>query len=166
MALHAIPIPSYDDPSCLSIFRFEVRTKNNGEKKTDGVESGFDSIQRLPSALQHFFVLYRNPLSEQHTFVFHVQLQKYRSESEISEFSKSILFSLLVCFYLLKTFQLSNAAWWYFFSKIVELLDTVFFVLRKKQSQVTFLHVYHHTITMGFSWVYLKFIPGMYFMII
>ncbi|CAH1978672.1 unnamed protein product [Acanthoscelides obtectus] len=55
---------------------------------------------------------------------------------------------------------LSNGAWWYFFSKIVELLDTVFFVLRKKQSQVTFLHVYHHAITMFFSWGYLKFLPG------
>ncbi|XP_056647745.1 elongation of very long chain fatty acids protein 7-like [Diorhabda sublineata] len=53
-----------------------------------------------------------------------------------------------------------NSSWWYFFSKIVELLDTVFFVLRKKQSQVTFLHVYHHAITMFFSWGYLKFLPG------
>lgn len=57
-------------------------------------------------------------------------------------------------------FQVYNSAWWYFFSKIVELLDTVFFVLRKKQSQVTFLHVYHHAITMFFSWGYLKFLPG------
>ncbi|PNF41866.1 hypothetical protein B7P43_G15791 [Cryptotermes secundus] len=36
----------------------------------------------------------------------------------------------------------------------------VFFVLRKKQNQVTFLHVYHHTITALFSWGYLKFLPG------
>ncbi|XP_076240759.1 elongation of very long chain fatty acid james bond protein [Calliopsis andreniformis] len=55
---------------------------------------------------------------------------------------------------------LTKAAWWYFFAKIVELLDTVFFVLRKKQSQVTFLHVYHHTMTAVFAWCYLKFMPG------
>ncbi|XP_023718789.1 elongation of very long chain fatty acids protein AAEL008004 [Cryptotermes secundus] len=55
---------------------------------------------------------------------------------------------------------ISNGAWWYFFSKMIELLDTVFFVLRKKQNQVTFLHVYHHTITALFSWGYLKFLPG------
>ncbi|CAG2062349.1 unnamed protein product [Timema podura] len=36
----------------------------------------------------------------------------------------------------------------------------VFFVLRKKQSQVTFLHVYHHAITATSSWAYLKYIPG------
>ncbi|KAK0176754.1 hypothetical protein PV328_000860 [Microctonus aethiopoides] len=57
-------------------------------------------------------------------------------------------------------YVLSYAAWWYFFAKIIELLDTIFFVLRKKQSQVTFLHVYHHTITAFFSWCYLKLLPG------
>ncbi|XP_011643466.1 elongation of very long chain fatty acids protein 7 [Pogonomyrmex barbatus] len=55
---------------------------------------------------------------------------------------------------------LSRGAWWYFFAKIIELLDTVFFVLRKKQNQVTFLHVFHHTITAVFSWCYLKLLPG------
>lgn len=53
-----------------------------------------------------------------------------------------------------------RGAWWYFFSKIVDLLDTVFFVLRKKQNQVSFLHVYHHSITCFFSWGYLKYLPG------
>ncbi|KAJ8954315.1 hypothetical protein NQ318_005902 [Aromia moschata] len=57
-------------------------------------------------------------------------------------------------------YYLSLYAWWFIFSKIVELLDTVFFVLRKKQSQVTFLHVYHHSIMVLFSWVYLKVLPG------
>ncbi|XP_017883722.1 elongation of very long chain fatty acids protein AAEL008004 isoform X2 [Ceratina calcarata] len=56
--------------------------------------------------------------------------------------------------------QVTRGAWWYFVAKIIELLDTVFFVLRKKQNQVTFLHVYHHTITSVFSWCYLKFLPG------
>ncbi|XP_071580013.1 very long chain fatty acid elongase 7-like isoform X2 [Temnothorax nylanderi] len=55
---------------------------------------------------------------------------------------------------------MSRGAWWYFFAKIIELLDTVFFVLRKKQNQITFLHVYHHTITAVISWCYLKFLPG------
>ncbi|CAL1682355.1 unnamed protein product [Lasius platythorax] len=55
---------------------------------------------------------------------------------------------------------LSRAAWWYFFAKITELFDTVFFVLRKKQDQVTFLHVYHHTVTALSAWCYLKLLPG------
>ncbi|KAG6796218.1 elongation of very long chain fatty acids protein [Apis mellifera caucasica] len=55
---------------------------------------------------------------------------------------------------------ISSAAWWYFIAKIMDLLDTVFFTLRKKQNQVTFLHVYHHTITSICSWLYVKFLPG------
>ncbi|XP_051950303.1 elongation of very long chain fatty acids protein 7a [Xyrauchen texanus] len=39
----------------------------------------------------------------------------------------------------------------YYFSKFIEMLDTIFFVLRKKYNQVTFLHVYHHSI-MPFTW--------------
>ena len=41
--------------------------------------------------------------------------------------------------------------WIYYFSKLIELLDTFFFILRKKNNQVTFLHVYHHA-TMPFIW--------------
>lgn len=55
---------------------------------------------------------------------------------------------------------LYSGAWFYFFSKIIDLLDTTFFVLRKKNNQVSFLHVYHHTITVLFSWGYLKYAPG------
>ncbi|ALC42071.1 CG18609, partial [Drosophila busckii] len=32
----------------------------------------------------------------------------------------------------------------YFINKILDLLDTVFFVLRKSYKQISFLHVYHH----------------------
>ncbi|XP_059359940.1 elongation of very long chain fatty acids protein 7-like [Carassius carassius] len=50
--------------------------------------------------------------------------------------------------------------WLYFFSKFIELMDTVFFVLRKKPNQVTFLHVFHHSI-MPFTWWFgVRFSPG------
>ncbi|XP_051985371.1 elongation of very long chain fatty acids protein 1-like [Xyrauchen texanus] len=42
--------------------------------------------------------------------------------------------------------RMVRAAWLFYFSKYVELLDTVFFVLRKKHNQVTFLHIFHHSI--------------------
>lgn len=54
----------------------------------------------------------------------------------------------------------------YFFTRVVDLLDTVFFTLRKKQNQITFLHVFHHTATAGFSWVFTKYAPGEQGMII
>lgn len=56
--------------------------------------------------------------------------------------------------------RMANVSWWYFFSKIIDLIDTVFFILRKKNNQMTFLHVYHHS-TMIFNWwLGAKYAPG------
>lgn len=56
--------------------------------------------------------------------------------------------------------QITRMVWLYFLIKLFDLLDTVFFVLRKKQQQISFLHVYHHTgMTFG-TWVCTKFLPG------
>uniref|UniRef100_A0A1I8PU07 Elongation of very long chain fatty acids protein n=1 Tax=Stomoxys calcitrans TaxID=35570 RepID=A0A1I8PU07_STOCA len=40
--------------------------------------------------------------------------------------------------------RMARAVWLYYIAKITELLDTVFFVLRKRDRQITFLHLYHH----------------------
>ncbi|KAJ2947125.1 hypothetical protein O0L34_g16477 [Tuta absoluta] len=45
----------------------------------------------------------------------------------------------------------------YFISKITELLDTVFFVLRKKNNQISILHVFHHSSMVLFTWGSLKY---------
>lgn len=47
--------------------------------------------------------------------------------------------------------RMVRVAWLFYFSKFIELLDTVFFVLRKKHSQVTFLHIFHHSF-MPWTW--------------
>lgn len=41
-------------------------------------------------------------------------------------------------------------------------LFQIFFVLRKKQNQVTFLHIYHHTGMVIVSWGIVKWLPGMF----
>lgn len=55
---------------------------------------------------------------------------------------------------------MAAAVWWYFAAKIIELLDTVFFVLRKKNRQISFLHLYHHTMMPICAWIGTKFLPG------
>ncbi|ODM91749.1 Elongation of very long chain fatty acids protein 4 [Orchesella cincta] len=56
--------------------------------------------------------------------------------------------------------RMAAACWWFFFSKVIDLLDTVFFILRKKNSQVTFLHVYHHGSMILNWWLAGKYFPG------
>ena len=41
----------------------------------------------------------------------------------------------------------------YYITKYVDLLDTIFFVLRKKYSQITGLHLYHHTVVPILGWM-------------
>ncbi|XP_026839819.1 elongation of very long chain fatty acids protein AAEL008004 isoform X3 [Drosophila erecta] len=53
-----------------------------------------------------------------------------------------------------------HACWWYYFSKFTEFMDTIFFVLRKKSSQVTTLHVIHHGCMPMSVWFGVKFTPG------
>lgn len=54
----------------------------------------------------------------------------------------------------------ASVSWWYFFSKILEYMDTVFFILRKKNGQITFLHVYHHSTMAIICWYVAKYVPG------
>ncbi|XP_050443774.1 elongation of very long chain fatty acids protein 4-like isoform X2 [Adelges cooleyi] len=56
-------------------------------------------------------------------------------------------------------YRLLNAIWWYYFSKLLEFSDTIFFILRKKDRQLTFLHVYHHSTMFALWWTIVKWIP-------
>nr|CAD7451027.1 unnamed protein product [Timema bartmani] len=55
---------------------------------------------------------------------------------------------------------MARACWCYMICKVVELLDTVFFVLRKKNNQISYLHLHHHTLMPVCSWIGVKFLPG------
>ncbi|KAH8306955.1 hypothetical protein KR044_001653, partial [Drosophila immigrans] len=72
-----------------------------------------------------------------------------------------LMFSF-ISYYYLKTYNLSciptlpldhpdknierMLSYVYFINKIIDLLDTIFFVLRKSYKQITVLHVYHHVL--------------------
>ncbi|KZC08759.1 Elongation of very long chain fatty acids protein 7 [Dufourea novaeangliae] len=65
---------------------------------------------------------------------------------------------IVLCSYLV--YQIARVVWLYFIVKLLDLLDTVFFVLRKKQNQVSFLHVYHHAGMSFGTWAATKFLAG------
>lgn len=56
--------------------------------------------------------------------------------------------------------RVASALWWYYASKLLEMFDTVFFILRKKEKQLTFLHVYHHSTMFGLWWIGIKYVAG------
>jgi len=45
----------------------------------------------------------------------------------------------------------------YYISKFIDFLDTIYFVLRKKDSHVTPLHVFHHTMMPFWCYIFFKF---------
>ncbi|CAH0728022.1 unnamed protein product, partial [Brenthis ino] len=53
-----------------------------------------------------------------------------------------------------------NITYLYYISKLLDLIDTIFFVLRKKFSQISFLHVYHHTGMVMLIWGGITYLPG------
>jgi len=55
---------------------------------------------------------------------------------------------------------MAQAVYMYFICKLIELLDTVFFVLRKKDRQISFLHLYHHSLMPVCAWIGVKFFAG------
>ncbi|XP_076749958.1 very long chain fatty acid elongase 7 [Xylocopa sonorina] len=59
-----------------------------------------------------------------------------------------------------ESYRMARWMWRLLMLKIVELGDTVIFILRKKYSQASFLHIYHHTSTVLLSWIACKFVPG------
>lgn len=56
--------------------------------------------------------------------------------------------------------RMVRVAWLFWFSKIIELMDTIFFVLRKKHGQITFLHIFHHSFMPWTWWWGICYAPG------
>lgn len=56
--------------------------------------------------------------------------------------------------------RVAKALWWYYFSKLIEFADTIFFIMRKKNNQVSFLHVYHHATMFPIWWIGVKWVAG------
>lgn len=56
--------------------------------------------------------------------------------------------------------RIAQIGHYYFLTKVMDLLDTIFFVLKKKNSHVSFLHVYHHAGMVALTWIGTKYLAG------
>lgn len=54
-----------------------------------------------------------------------------------------------------------NVGYGCFILKLIDYLDTVFFILRKKWAQISFLHVYHHIMVSIAGYFFLLYAPGL-----
>nr|QXU64614.1 fatty acid elongase 3 [Blattella germanica] len=59
-----------------------------------------------------------------------------------------------------RALRMARGCWWYYFSKFTEFMDTIFFVLRKKNDHISTLHVIHHGVMPMSVWFGVKFTPG------
>ncbi|NXJ52423.1 ELOV4 protein, partial [Spizaetus tyrannus] len=110
--------------------------------------------QRKPLKLQGLLVAYNLAMMTLSSYMFYEflvtsVLDNYSYLCQPVDYSRSEL-----------GMRMARVCWWFFFSKVIELLDTVFFILRKKQEQVTFLHVYHHGTMLFNWWSGVKYVPG------
>ncbi|KAF7493359.1 Elongation of very long chain fatty acids protein 7 [Sarcoptes scabiei] len=48
----------------------------------------------------------------------------------------------------------------YWLTKFIDLMDTIFFVLRKKYNQISLLHLYHHSMVPILGWLYIWYLYG------
>lgn len=51
--------------------------------------------------------------------------------------------------------RIKSGSWWFLILRVSEGLETFAMGLRKKESQATFLHIYHHISTVMFIWIFL-----------
>lgn len=56
--------------------------------------------------------------------------------------------------------DLCEKIWYFMMLRLIELTETFVFVLRKKQNQVSPLHLYHHISTVWLMWSFLKYAPS------
>nr|XP_057923225.1 ELOVL fatty acid elongase 8a [Doryrhamphus excisus] len=109
---------------------------------------------RQPVNLKLVLILYNSAMVCLSAYMFHEftaasWLSRYSLLCQPVDYSESPL-----------AMRMARVCWWFYFSKVVELSDTMFFILRKKNNQLTFLHVYHHT-TMIFNWwAGVKYVAG------
>lgn len=56
--------------------------------------------------------------------------------------------------------ELYFGTWMFLLLRLFEFVETIFFILRKKNNQASFLHIYHHVSTVILMWIFITFDTG------
>jgi len=55
---------------------------------------------------------------------------------------------------------MARVMWIFYFSKVLEFVDTWIMILKKNERQITFLHIYHHSTIFFIWWIVVYYAPG------
>ncbi|PAA86156.1 hypothetical protein BOX15_Mlig007849g1 [Macrostomum lignano] len=100
-------------------------------------------------ALVYNFVLVLLSVYMAHEFFWSAWLAGYNLACDPVDYSDSPL-----------AMRMASVCWWFYVSKVIELMDTVLIVLRKKNEQLSFLHIYHHATMILLWWSGARYVPG------
>ncbi|CAH0728003.1 unnamed protein product, partial [Brenthis ino] len=106
------------------------------------------------------FMKYREPYQLTKTLLFYNAFQVAFSAYAVFLYTKYMYkYGIIItrCPKGAEFHEVISEIWPYFIAKHVDLLDTVFIVLRKKDRQVTFLHVFHHALMITWVWYCLMY---------
>lgn len=59
-----------------------------------------------------------------------------------------------------RAIRMMHCGYWYYFSKFIDFIDTIFFVAHKKYEHISLLHVCHHAIMPISMWYGVRYQPG------
>ena len=80
------------------------------------------------------------------------RLLKFKVRKFCIDFNNKNIYLLIIKIISVEAMRALNMAWWFYMSKFMDMLDSVFFVLTKKFSHLSFLHVFHHGIMPFQTW--------------
>ncbi|KAG5667960.1 hypothetical protein PVAND_015919 [Polypedilum vanderplanki] len=109
---------------------------------------------RKPFKIRKFLAFYSFSLAVQSFYI------SYKYITAAYRLNYNLYCELSVPLWTPDDMQIVKTTWILYMTKLVELSDTLFFILRKKDKQLSFLHVYHHSITFFSAWIGIKFIPS------
>ncbi|XP_076378144.1 very long chain fatty acid elongase 1 [Megalopta genalis] len=84
-------------------------------------------------------------------------VQQFLSAGVLTEFS--VICTLPNYTFDPKHVKIAYTFWWTLLLKLIDLIETGVFVLRKKDRQISFLHIYHHISTVIVVWTFGRYVP-------
>ncbi|KAM8874510.1 ELOVL fatty acid elongase 8b isoform 2-T2 [Spinachia spinachia] len=163
------------DSAWTRVLSVHQRIVDNGDKRTDQWLLVYSPVPVALIFLAYLFVVWAGPRVMRHREPFDLKGVLVLYNFAMVGLSAYMFYEFLVTSWLSNysllcqpvdyssrplPLRMANVCWWFFFSKVIELADTIFFIMRKKNNQLTFLHVYHHG-TMIFNWwAGIKYVAG------